>query len=339
MRVSKSVRQHVAAIGLAVFGLTSIGVTGALTSSAAQAQGYGDYEAWEYCARENKVCEVHGPTQIRFGVDGAFSYRRVAGSVRCDVQTFGDPAPGQRKSCYVQADAVQQGYGYGQPQAFGNDDEGFVDCARENRYCEARGPATIRYGASGRYFYLNVHNESVLCNNEIFGDPSPGERKRCEIRVESNYGYGNNRPYSAPPINSGPGYAGSWVECARENDRCRLPGPAIVRYGASGAFVTRQVSGGEVNCDNRTFGDPAPRARKYCEYQLLPYSAGGSGGWRVCAREQEFCSFNGRRTVRYGAGNGRQVVREMRNGTYCNNQAFGADPAPGKKKVCEVQDY
>ena len=58
---------------------------------------------------------------------------------------------------------------------------------------------------------------------------------------------------------------GSWVRCAVENGICRPPYPTQVRYGAGSRYVTR-VTGGDIACDNRTFGDPVVGVVKACDY-------------------------------------------------------------------------
>ncbi len=58
--------------------------------------------------------------------------------------------------------------------------------------------------------------------------------------------------------------------------------------------------------------------------------------WRTCAREGEFCSFQGQGRVRYGAG-GRFREASFRNGVDCSNSTFG-DSAPGIPKFCQVRD-
>jgi hypothetical protein len=318
----------------------------ALLPTFAAAQSYDDL--WDYCAKEGRDCQLNGPAQVRFGVDGAFVYRRVRGSFRCDVQTFGDPAPGRRKSCEVQR------FDQGNYQSYQQEEQGFADCASENRICEARGPATIRYGARGQFVYLDVYNEAVPCDNQTFGDPAPGRKKRCEIRYEGASGYGQQGypqqgyPQQAPhQPHYDDGYAQEWISCASENQICYVPGPALVRFGGNGSYTTRQVRGRSIHCDNTTFGDPAPRKRKSCDYQLLGSASGQGYGnqgygaqgdeWIECAKENGFCRFSGRRLVRFGDGYGREVVLEFRNGVQCSIDAFRSDPAPRKRKYCAIQ--
>jgi hypothetical protein len=53
------------------------------------------------------------------------------------------------------------------------------------------------------------------------------------------------------------------VMCAREGGFCAFEGPAIVRYGAGGRFVSRRAFNG-IACNNSVFGDPFVGADKAC---------------------------------------------------------------------------
>jgi hypothetical protein len=134
-------------------------------------------------------------------------------------------------------------------------------------------------------------------------------------------------------------FAQQLVPCAEEDGYCRVPYPTRVIYGSGGRSTSQYVSGRGIPCSNRIFGDPAPGARKTCSY------VAGRGErydddrrrWRTCANEHGFCEFRGPRRVRYGRQG--QFIEEMfRNGTPCNNNAFGNDPAPGVPKVCQILD-
>lgn len=54
------------------------------------------------CADEGGVCRMPHPTNVYFGVPGRTNGRPFpqGGSIACTVQSFGDPAPGVRKSCF-----------------------------------------------------------------------------------------------------------------------------------------------------------------------------------------------------------------------------------------------
>ena len=116
-----------------------------------------------------------------------------------------------------------------------------------------------------------------------------------------------------------------WTFCASEGGSCSFSGTTEVRYGASGAYVYKTLTGG-TPCSNAVFGDPAPGVAKSC--------AVTSSEWKLCAFEGGFCGFSGTKDVRYGA-NGSYVYRAATNGITCSNSVFG-DPAPGVPKQCAM---
>ncbi|RTL54496.1 MAG: hypothetical protein EKK40_01465 [Bradyrhizobiaceae bacterium] len=79
------------------------------------------------------------------------------------------------------------GPGYGRPNyggpAYGGGPGyggGGTLCAYENQFCAFRGPATVRYGARGRYVVRRAVN-GIPCSNHVFGDPIRGVQKRCFV--------------------------------------------------------------------------------------------------------------------------------------------------------------
>lgn len=54
------------------------------------------------CAQEGGVCRMPYPTNVYYGVPGKTNGRPFpqGGMIPCNSQTFGDPAPGQAKSCW-----------------------------------------------------------------------------------------------------------------------------------------------------------------------------------------------------------------------------------------------
>jgi len=74
---------------------------------------------------------------------------------------------------------------------------GATFCANEGDTCVFTGQKTVRYGADGRYVY-QTGTGSIECTNGVFGDPSEGTFKHCDIcathrnsansgRLEVNY--------------------------------------------------------------------------------------------------------------------------------------------------------
>jgi hypothetical protein len=297
--------------------------------------GGGWYGDWQFCAGEGERCTVRGWGVVRYGTDGRYYYREVRNaSLFCDNTMFGDPAPRRGKRCEVRL-YEEPGHGSGPGYA----DAGWQRCAREDETCQVNGRAVVRFGTDGRYYERPVRGGPIYCSVETFGDPAPRKRKYCDIRYEGGQGgIGDGGAWQG-----GGNAAGPWEWCAGEGEVCRLPGPATVRYGSDGRYHYERFRGGSVRCDNRTFGDPAPRRGKGCEFQREGghgggWSDGGSGRWVVCAHEGGYCDFSGRRAVRYGADDGRYVVRQFRGGVECSNAAFGEDPAPRRRTSCALED-
>jgi Glycosyl hydrolases family 43 len=53
------------------------------------------------CAAENGTCAVSGTRTVAYGMNGAYSYRQVTGSVACSNAVFGDALYSVVKSCYA----------------------------------------------------------------------------------------------------------------------------------------------------------------------------------------------------------------------------------------------
>jgi hypothetical protein len=222
--------------------------------------------------------------------------------------------------------------------------ENWSVCATEGQTCRLNSNDTlVRFGANGRYAF-RVAGGQLGCSVGSFGyDPAPGVRKQCEVegnwRQQDSYRDWQNKRWR--------GEAG-WTWCANEGGQCRVPGPALVRYGANGRYAERSVNQ-SIPCHNGAFGDPIEGMPKQCAYRR---DTGGPGNpnpnpgweggghtsglpWTACAREGESCNFRGAGMLRYGA-NGRYAYREAFNGLRCDNNAFGVDPAPGGPKRCEI---
>ncbi len=192
---------------------------------------------WRHCAAEGEACVVNGKARVRYGTDGRFAVREVSGQVACRASSFGDPAPGRRKTCEVE------------------DSSGWVLCANEGDVCNFDGTAQVRYGASGQYAEQSATG-SIACHNGVFGDPLPGVGKQCEYRRGAGVGAG------ASP---GPLLALPWQACAREGRQCEFRGAAMLRYGVNGRYAYREASNGLL-CNNESFGsDPVPGTNKQCD--------------------------------------------------------------------------
>ena len=56
-------------------------------------------------------------------------------------------------------------------------------CANESGTCSFTGTKTVRYG-SGSTYNTGTYTSSVACTNAIFGDPTPGIAKHCDVDTQ-----------------------------------------------------------------------------------------------------------------------------------------------------------
>jgi hypothetical protein len=142
---------------------------------------------------------------------------------------------------------------------------------------------------------------------------------------------------SAPRAAQAQGGAERWQRCSAQDEICRVPGPAKVRYGTDGRYAYKSVRN-RIICDEQEFGDPFYGQPKQCDYSLDSDGQSGdpsAGEWVQCATEGQPCRFEGVARVRYGTDN-RYEYRNARNEIFCSVKVFG-DPAYGKHKACEYQ--
>jgi hypothetical protein len=218
---------------------------------------------WVFCAPEGETCRFRGSAEVRFGHGDRFTTRRAFGSVRCDVQDFGDPVYGVTKHCEVRRDAALNGSGGGNSGSWGGSggsggswgggNANWRYCSAEGQTCRVNGRVQVRFG-NGQRFATRTVNGEVDCSTNVFGDPAYGQVKHCEVQTSGWSGSGGSG-----------GGSSDWSRCAREGERCEFSGRTQVRYGTSGRYFYRDAWGG-VNCENGNFGgDPYPNRPKSCE--------------------------------------------------------------------------
>lgn len=136
--------------------------------------------SWVACGGEGATCTFDNVRTVAYGAGGTFRYSRFTGSTACSNGIFGDPVPGVAKSCYYLQSAG------------GTSPTGYSLCAEEEQICVVNGPATVSFGGDGRYATLRTSGD-VNCRNDLFGDPAPGVRKSCYVKLDSAAPGG--RPY------------------------------------------------------------------------------------------------------------------------------------------------
>ena len=69
-------------------------------------------------------------------------------------------------------------------------------CASENSICNFSGTRQVRYGANGIYAFKTA-TDSIGCNNDVFGDPTPNAYKSCQYADVQSPPTG---PITLPPV-------------------------------------------------------------------------------------------------------------------------------------------
>lgn len=127
-------------------------------------------QQWVKCASENGYCNVSGTAIVHYGAGKLWTKRRVSGGIACNNKTFGDPAVGQAKACYVEAAGAGDSGGV-KPE--------WISCAAEEGVCRFQGTRNVSYGA-GKQWRYRVATNGIRCTNAAFGgDPAVGVRKSC----------------------------------------------------------------------------------------------------------------------------------------------------------------
>ena len=175
---------------------------------------------------------------------------------------------------------------------------GWTRCAGEGGSCVLSGTRMVSYGAgSGEGAYrTRLASGTIACGIVAFGgDPDVGVLKSC---------------YAAP--DGGPA---GFASCAGEGGTCTLSAPAMVAFGANGAFAYKLL----------------PGVAKAC------HVGGAPAGATACASEGGSCASSGAaRTIVYGA-RGAFYSRWFAGDAACDSASFGADPIFGVAKACYPQ--
>ena len=318
-----AVINHTSKIALALITVLTLSASLLLSAGDAAAQ---TSSSWTYCSSEGGQCNFSGTREVRYGANGNYSYGVFSNGVSCNNGVFGDPIYGTAKNCEYGGTSQSSSPNPTPP----SNNSSWNYCASEGGQCNFSGTREVRYGANGNYAY-GMFSNGVSCNNGVFGDPIYGTAKNCEYGGTSQ----SSSPNPTPPSNNS-----SWNYCASEGGQCNFSGTREVRYGANGNYAYGIFSNA-VSCNNGVFGDPIHGFSKQCEYSgdastSTSSAVTVSSTWNDCAGENQQCTFNGTKQVRYG-GNGSYFYGSFTNSVNCSNAIFG-DPAPGYGKRCSYSE-
>lgn len=136
----------------------------------------------------------------------------------------------------------------------------WVSCATEGGTCRFDGLRRVGYCAGEKCAIRSFENVAACTAAAFGGDPAPKRPKSCRFIVAPD------------PIGYLPA-APHWVECAKENQVCRLDGKRKIAFGTGSTWVMETFVR-DIRCDSNVFGDPAPGKAKAC--RMLMTASGGT---------------------------------------------------------------
>jgi hypothetical protein len=210
---------------------------------------------WTACGNEGATCSFSGTREVRFGANGLYTSKVIAGSTPCTSAVFGDPVHGVAKTCSYSSATTTA---VAAPAA---STSSWIACAGEGGTCMFSGTREVRYGA-GNAFVTKTFTGSVVCLNSSFGDPAVGLLKSCSYSSNTIATSGSTGTTPTAPVTTDAG----WTTCASEGGVCSISGTHQVRYGANGNYSIKTMTG-PVACTNAVFGDPAYKMAKTCSYK------------------------------------------------------------------------
>lgn len=136
---------------------------------------------WTLCASEKGQCQFSGSKVVRYGANGNYYYGTFASSALCANAVFGDPIENVAKQCYYGGtipSGAKDVTASSSDSSNQTSSDGWTLCADEKGQCQFSGYQTVRYGASGKYYYGSYLN-GASCTNAVFGDPVENVVKKC----------------------------------------------------------------------------------------------------------------------------------------------------------------
>ena len=213
------------------------------------------------------------------------------------------------------------------------DTDGWAFCANENETCSFIGTKQVRYGSEQNYFY-GIYQDTVLCSNNTFGDPTPKVAKTCSYNLSSDL----------PPVVNNPGSTLTAVGSAVAfTISASDPEDEVITYSASGMpdGIVIDESTGSVSGSATTVGvysvvvtvsDSSLNSTDVSFTWTVQTEVASDENWVLCASDGDICNFDGEQKVRFGA-DGTYNTDFFTDSVLCTKSAFG-DPLPGVEKSC-----
>jgi len=216
-------------------------------------------------AKEGKKCSLDGlgtVTAVAYQSkkddrDGA-SLSYVSGkTIRCGNEFNGDIIPWDNTKYCSQKQVM--------PEVEGSFLKGdYTHCAYGNGWCKVSSATVVRYGKDGRWIYRYA-NKGIRCTDDVFGDPYPYHKKRCEYMTDTKnmfpkpefFDTQDSRYSDTPALKKTK--KNGWEFCSQGGGTCDVGKEfAFVSYGhknREGKFYYR-IAKGKVSCGNGFFNNP-----------------------------------------------------------------------------------
>jgi hypothetical protein len=203
-----------------------------------------DCGVWEHCAKEGKKCKFDGTKKVRFGHGNRWTEARFTNDVKCKNKVFGDPFPGQSKTCQTYEEF---------PSCGGT----WENCAKEGKSCKITATSLIKYGHGSSWSY------------KTFSPPAKGKEKKnagmCGCK-HYDLGQGPGCGGSCCDRKGGTGGDGFYSHCAALAGQGSCNNVKNFWKQKFCKWTPAPASDGskKVKCNNKNFGDPTPGQSKDC---------------------------------------------------------------------------
>ncbi|HEX7907953.1 MAG TPA: hypothetical protein VF534_07655 [Paraburkholderia sp.] len=145
------------------------------------------------------------------------------------------------------------------PEANGTDKTTFradgrtwTPCAAENGTCQFSGTREVLYGTAKQYV-IKTFSNSAECNNGVFGDPAPGEDKRCAVAQTAGNSTSRATGTAAAPAAGQDAASTAALQSAPRSDLKAPPGQGL-RCSAPTLQTSAPANGDLVEADTPSDG-------------------------------------------------------------------------------------
>ena len=141
-------------------------------------------------------------SNIAYGSGAQLAQKTLSsGTYVCGDQLFGDPAPGQPKSCYSTSGSTSTTTPVASKPTSTNQLSMLIGQSGSFTLASA---ATVAYGSGSQLVEKSLAAGTYACGDQLFGDPAPGVNKQCYLSTTSASTPAATTPAVTTPVASTP---------------------------------------------------------------------------------------------------------------------------------------